>query len=85
VAVGVGGPHYSEKFTHMTLKENYAFGHIIPKYAVSQVDAQVLKQCVERTVEDVETIVLDWKGIKGVDKKGLAEAINEAGVKTQRV
>ena len=85
VAVGVGGPHYSEKFTHMTLEENYAFGHIIPKYAVSQVDSCVLKQCIERTAEKVETIVLDWKGIKGGDRAGLAKAIDKVGMNTKKV
>jgi D-aminoacyl-tRNA deacylase len=85
VAIGVGGPHYSEKFTHMTLEGNYAFGHIIPKYAVSQVDSYVLKQCIERTAEKVETIVLDWKGIKGGDRAGLAKAIDKVGMNTKKV
>jgi D-aminoacyl-tRNA deacylase len=85
VAVGVGGPHYNGKFTHMALEEDYAFGHIIPKYAVFQVDQYILKQCVERALEKVRTIVLDWKGIKGDDRKGLAQAINEAGVEAEKV
>jgi len=85
VAVGIGGPHYSKKFTCMALEDDFAFGHIIPKYAISQVDAEIIRQCVERTVEKVETIVLDWKGIKGADKTGLVEALRAVGVRTQKV
>jgi D-aminoacyl-tRNA deacylase len=84
VAVGIGGPHYSEKFTRMALKDNFAFSHMIPKYAVSQVDAKILRQCAERTVEKVETIVLDWKGIKGEDKSELIKALEEVGIETQK-
>ncbi len=85
VAVGVGGPHYSEKFTRLALKENLAFGHMIPKYAVSQVDAEIIKQCVERTVEKVETILLDWKGIKGTDKAALTRALEKIDVPALKV
>lgn len=85
VAIGIGGPHYSRKFSRMALEGSFAFGHMIPKYAISQVDAEVIKQCVKRTVEKVETIILDWKGIKGADKEGLAEALKEVGVPTQKV
>jgi len=83
-AVGIGGPHYSKKFSQMALDGSFAFGHMIPKYAISQVDAEVIKQCIERTVEKVETIILDWKGIKSVDKSGLVQALKEAGVPTQK-
>ena len=85
VAVGIGGPHYSRKFTHMALDGGFAFGHMIPKYAISQIDVKIIKQCVERTLEKVETVILDWKGIKGADKAGLAEALEKVGVQTQKV
>jgi D-aminoacyl-tRNA deacylase len=84
VAVGVGGPHYSEKFTWMALEGAFAFGHIIPKYAIPQVDVEVVRQCVERTVGKVEAIVLDWKGITGADKARLLKTLDEVGVSTQK-
>ncbi len=83
-AVGIGGPHYNGKFTRMALEGSYAFGHMIPKYVISQVDAGMIKQCVERTVEKVETVVLDWKGIKGADKPKLGKALEEVGVQVQK-
>lgn len=77
--LGVGGSHYNSRFTRMALESEVAFGHIIPKYALSNVDLEILKQCVERTLERVESAILDWKGIKGEHKPalvGLLEKIN---------
>ncbi|UCD95786.1 MAG: hypothetical protein JSV35_04535 [Candidatus Bathyarchaeota archaeon] len=85
VAIGIGGPHYSRKFTKLALTGPYAFGHIIPKYLVSRVDSSLLTQCLERTVEQVGTIVLDWKGIKGADKHSLVEVVQNTGIDVEKV
>jgi len=83
--LGIGGPHYPPKFTEMALDSPRAFGHIIPKYAGSWVDSKMIKHCVERTVEKVEAIILDWKGLKGEDKEKLVSALNETGLPVERV
>jgi len=84
-AMGIGGPHYSEKFTRIALNTSTAFGHIVPKYAISRADSEMIRQCVERTVENVESVILDWKGIRGADKAGLMAKLEETGVKIERV
>ena len=78
--IGIGGPHYNAKFTRMALESDLAFGHMVPKYAISKVDSDMLKQCAERTLEKVETVILDWKGIRGEDKLRLVEALNNAEI-----
>jgi len=78
--VGIGGPHYNSRFTRMALEKELAFGHMIPKYAVSKVDSNILRQCVERTMEKVATVILDWKGIRGEDKPLLVKMLNETGI-----
>jgi D-aminoacyl-tRNA deacylase len=83
--LGIGGPHYNEKFTKAALESNIAFGHIIPKYVIHEIDEEILKQCVDRTLERVELAVLDWKGIKGGDKKHLERVLAEVGLKIQKV
>jgi len=83
--LGIGGPHYNEKFTQMALKGEIAFGHMIPKYTISSLDVEILKQCVGRTLERVEFAVLDWKGIKGEHKPKLVEMLNEIGVSIRKV
>jgi len=83
--LGIGGPHYSEKFTRLALENGIAFGHIISKHAIPSIDAEVLKQCVEKTVEKVEFAVLDWKGIKGEQKSRLVGMLEEIGVSFEKV
>ncbi len=85
VALGIGGPHYNKKFTKIALTTQKAFGHIIPKYALSEVDAEMIKQCVERTVETVDSAVLDWKGIKGAYKPKIVAELEELGLPSERV
>ncbi|KPV61845.1 MAG: D-tyrosyl-tRNA(Tyr) deacylase [Candidatus Bathyarchaeota archaeon BA1] len=83
--LGMGGPHYNERFTKIALSSPTAFGHIVPKYSIPQVDAEMIRQCVERTVEKVESAILDWKGISGVDKGRLVVTFDEVGVPVERV
>jgi D-aminoacyl-tRNA deacylase len=85
VALGLGGPHYNSKFTKLALSTQKAFGHIIPKYVLPEVDAEVVKQCVERTAETVDSAVLDWKGIKGADKPKIVAALEMLGLPSEKV
>ncbi len=85
VALGVGGPHYSPKLTEVGLQGGYALGHVIPKYAVPSLSLDVLRQCVERTVERVETAVIDWKGLRSPERMWIVEALKNQGVKPERV
>ncbi|MEM3730686.1 MAG: D-aminoacyl-tRNA deacylase [Candidatus Bathyarchaeia archaeon] len=85
VALGVGGPHYNEKFTRMALENEIAFGHIIPKYALSYVDLEIVRQCVEKTLERVDFAVLDWKGIRGEYKQGLVAMLEDIGLSIKKV
>jgi D-aminoacyl-tRNA deacylase len=78
--LGIGGTHYNQRFTRMTLDDEAVFGHMIAKYAVPSVDAEMLRQCVDKTLETVECAILDWKGIKSQDKPQLLKALEKAGL-----
>lgn len=82
--VGVGGPHYNKRFTEIALSTSKAFGHIIPKYATPNVDSEMIKQCVQRTLEKVESAVFDWKGMRGADRERMADALKQLGVKVEK-
>jgi len=84
-ALGIGGPHYNKKFTRIALSTETAFGHIIPKYAIPQLDAEMVEQCVVRVVETVKSVFLDWKGIRGADKGRLTTILAEIGVPIKKV
>ena len=84
-SIGIGGPHYNKKFTRIALSTPKAFGHIISKHALPHINIEMIKHCIEKTVEKVESVILDWKGIKGADKKRLIPAVKEIGLPLERV
>jgi D-aminoacyl-tRNA deacylase len=75
--VGIGGTHYNQRFTQMALNDEAVFGHMIPKYAILQIDTEILQQCIERTLEKTDHAILDWKGIRGDDKPKVLETLAE--------
>ncbi len=83
--LGIGGTHYNRRFTRMALNGKAIFGHMIPKYAIPYADAEMLLQCVERTLEKVDCAVLDWKGIKSADKPHLLNALEETGLHYEKI
>jgi D-aminoacyl-tRNA deacylase len=82
--LGIGGTHYNARFTRMTFEKELAFGHMIPKYAVPNVNSGIIRQCIERTMETVDHAVLDWKGIKSENKQSLISMLDEAGLRFER-
>lgn len=83
--LGIGGPHYNMKFTKVALEQEIAFGHMIPKYAVSDLTTDVLRQCATKTLEKVDYVTLDWKGIKGEDKPKVLRMLNELGLSFKKI
>jgi len=83
--LGIGGPHYNMKFTRKALETETAFGHIIPKYAISELDLEMLRQCVAKTVEPVEKALLDWKGITGTEKNRLLGLLATIGMEFEKI
>jgi D-aminoacyl-tRNA deacylase len=83
--LGIGGPHYNTKFTRMALNDELAFGHMIPKYAVGALDMGILRQCLERTLERVEEVILDWKGIRSENKTSLLKVLDSVGLHAEKV
>ena len=68
----------------IALSTSKAFGHIIPKYATPYVDSEMIKQCVQRTLEKVESAVFDWKGIRGGDRERILTVLKELGIPVEK-
>ena len=83
--LGIGGTHYNQRFTRMALEGKAVFGHMIPKYAIPNVDSETLRQCVEKTLEEVEGAILDWKGIKSADKPQLLAELQKIGLSYKKI
>lgn len=62
IAIGIGGPHYSPNFTKLQLTSNVAISHIISQY-VFPLTEEMVKEAVDKTEEEIDFAVLDWKGL----------------------
>ena len=82
--LGIGGPHYTQRFTKIALTTPTAFGHIISKHAAPSVDAEIIKMCVQRTLEKVDSAVFDWKSLKAADRNRIITALKEINVSAER-
>jgi len=62
-AIGIGGGHYSDKFTKKILEEGALIGHIIPKYAMIEgMNPIMIVKCMNKTFGGCSKIYVDWKG-----------------------
>lgn len=62
IAVGIGGPHYCPSFNAIQLKSNVAISHVIPNY-VSPITEDMIVETINKTIEQIDFVVLDWKGL----------------------
>lgn len=84
ICIALGGPHYSEKFTSLLFESEYAIGAIAPKYSLHNLDSVMFKQMIERCVEKVEYVVIDWKGL-GKEKERILALVEEAKLSIVKV
>lgn len=83
--LGIGGPHYNEKFTNLALAEQKMFGHMIPKYLLGEVESKTIWHCIEKTLEPVSSVILDWKGIKSEHKPKVVDVLDALGLQSERI
>jgi len=83
VAIGIGGPHYCPNFNKIQLNSNVAFSHIIPEYNLP-FNEEMIKEAREKTIEEVDFVVLDWKGIKGEERQRIIEILDKNYISYKR-
>jgi D-aminoacyl-tRNA deacylase len=81
--IGIGGTHYCENFNKVMERTGFAVGHICPKYALENLDEEMLKQMIEKNKEKIELAILDWKGL-GTEKQRVVGILEKIGIKYQR-
>lgn len=57
-SIGLGGGHYSDRFTRRAFEENYAFGHIIPSYEFAKTNSNVIQQAIDKSI-GIQKAILD--------------------------
>jgi D-aminoacyl-tRNA deacylase len=85
-AVGFGGGHYCNKQTEALKTKGYAFSHILSKYFFDEYDEEIVSATFEKTLgEPCHTAVLDWKGIRGSERKLLLDTLKERNIDIIRI
>ena len=76
IAVGIGGPHYCPVFNKIQANSNVAISHVIPQY-VLPLSEEMVKEAIEKTEEEIDFVILDWKGIgNSVERERIIEILN---------
>jgi D-aminoacyl-tRNA deacylase len=68
VAIAIGGPHYCPNFNRIQMKSNVAISHIIPQY-VLPLSEEIVQEAIDKTEEEVDFALLDWKGLGTSEKR----------------
>jgi len=77
VAIGIGGPHYCPNFNKIQLNSNIAISHVIPQYVLPLTE-EMVKEAIEKTEEEVDLILLDWKGLgKSEERKRILDILSK--------
>lgn len=85
IAVGVGGGHYCPAFNKHEIDGKIAFAHVIPNYAVNDLKYETFLQAFERSSEEVESIYIDWKGLKQEQRRKIISFCDEYGIEYKRL
>lgn len=83
IAVGIGGPHYCNNFNKIILRTDIALSHICPKFHLDKLNEDLIKQAIEKTVEKVGFVVLDWKGL-GKEKQRIVDLLKSLNLEIKR-
>lgn len=85
VAIGIGGPHYCPGFNKLQKTSNVAFSHIIAQYNMP-ITEQMIKEAINKTEEDIDFIVLDWKGLgKSEQRQEIIDILDKNYIQWKRI
>jgi len=82
--IGFGGTHYVSKFNKLVLDKNILFGHIAPKYSLSEISPSVIKLMTIRSVERIKGAVIDWKGTNQSQREHLLPILEDLDIELIR-
>jgi len=84
--LGVGGGHYAPKFTPFMLgSEGRAVGHVLAKYCADTFDDKMLKEAIGKTLEPVQGVLVDWKGLSGEQRARILPLIEKSGLSWEKI
>ena len=78
VAVGIGGTHYMPRQTELLKSSNVTFGHCFAKYAVDDLNVEILRKAIHQSNADF--IFIDRKSLRSQQKKVVESMVDEIGI-----
>jgi D-aminoacyl-tRNA deacylase len=89
IAIGIGGGHYSEKFTKIAIEKEYAFSYILPKYVISKDDNfssfDRLEQALKRSNIPNDIAVIEWKGLNSISRQIAIKKLENLGIDYEKL
>ena len=79
----LGGGHYNSAANKIMERTEYAVGHICPKYALANLDSEMITQAIEKTIPKPSLVALDWKGL-GQEKERIVNLLDEMNIKYKK-
>ncbi len=76
-AIGFGGTHYCAKFSRLMLEEKYEFPYVCSKHNIEDVNAAVIGQAMDRSVEKIEVALIEKKSMNAALRAKITAALNE--------
>lgn len=83
-AIGIGGLHHGPNFVKYSLKNNVAISHICPKYALQFLNQEMLDQAINKTIEKVDYVLVDWKGL-GKEKEKIKDLLKDIDLEVIKI
>jgi D-aminoacyl-tRNA deacylase len=77
--VGVGGGHYTPRFTEAALSHQVCVGHIVANYGVPSLTPEILKDAIKSS--EAEGLYFHKKGMKKSDYRKWKEYAEQEGIK----
>ncbi len=84
IAVCLGGTHYPYKFSKLVIDSEYGLAAVAAKHDLSLIDREMLWQMLAKSVEKVNTIIVDWKGL-GKEKERIMTLATDTGLEIVKV
>ena len=84
VGIGLGGTHYPIKFNKLLLESEFGLAAVATKYDLESIDENMLKQMIVKCIEEVNYIVVDWKGL-GKERKRIMKLVEDTGLDVLKV
>ena len=77
--VGVGGGHYTPRFTEVALSHQVCVGHMVANYGVPSLTPEILKDAMR--LSEAEGLYFHKKGMKKSDYRKWKEYAEQEGIK----